>query len=316
MKDNVLEYIMDRGLKIAHLQLDATNLISDGCWRLFFQQYGLRLKSLKLSNLDFSLDDDTVEEMCKSCNGLERLKLEQCWKVGDRSLRAISTLASLEHLSLSMIREVNNDNLLGMINNLGPNLRTLSLDGFPAADNQLLELIHRRCHLLSKLRFTGNTICTDKGFVELFRDWANPPLEYVDLSSTRDVDNTNPDGPPEPVGLASQGFIALMKHSGPKIRALNIASCRHVSHAALEEVFSGDKRYPHLQELDVSFHTGIDDYLVKHILRSCPAIKKVVAFACFNIQEVQVPVGVALIGGLKAQDPILVEGGFQRHLGR
>lgn len=311
MKDNVLEYIIDRDLNIAYLQLDATNLVSDGCWQLFFHKYGPRLKSLKLSNLDFSLDDGTVEEMCKACSGLERLKLEQCWKIGDRSLSAISTLSSLGHLSLGMVQEVNNDNLLGLIGNLGANLQTLSLEGFPAADDRLLEHIHNHCHLLSKLRFTGNTTCTDKGFVELFRDWTNPPLEYVDLSFTRDVDNSNPDGPTEPVGLASRGFIALMKHSGAKIQVLNVASCRHVSYAALEEVFSGDEKYPYLQELDVSFNTSIDDYLVKHILRSCPAIKKIVAFACFNIQDVQVPVGVALIGGLKAQDPIIVEREFQ-----
>lgn len=311
MKDHVLEYMIDRGLKIKHLQLDASNLVSDACWRRLFQKYGPQLESIKLSNLDFSLDDDTVEEMCKFCSRLRRLKLEQCWKTGDRSLSAILALTSLEHLSLNMINDVTNDGLLEILGRLGGNLRTLSLEGFPGADDRLLEHIHNHCCLLSKLRFTGNAVCTDKGFVELFRDWSNPPLEYADFSSMRDVDNTNPDGPPEPTGLASQGFVSLMKHSGSKIRVLNIASCRHVSHAAFEEVFADDKRYPHLQELDVSFHTVVDDYLVKRIFRCCPAITKLVAFACFNIQEAQVPMGVALIGGLKAQGPMVVEGEFQ-----
>lgn len=308
MKDRVFEYIMDRDLQIKQLQLDATNLVSDACWRRFFQKCGPQLESVKLSNLDYSLDDDTVEEMCKSCSGLRRLKLEQCWKPGDRSLRAISTLSSLEHLSLGMIHDVKNDGLLEIIGKLGANLRTLSLEGFPGADDHILEYIHDQCHLLSKLRFTDNSVCTDQGFVKLFTDWSNPPLEYVDLSSTRDIDNTNPDGPEDPKGLASQGFVALMKHSGSKIRVLNIASCRHVSHAAFEEVFSDDKRYPLLQELDVSFHTVLDDYLVNRIFRCCPAIRKLVSFACFNVQEVRVPIGVALIGGLKAQDPMIVEG--------
>lgn len=308
MKDRVFDYIMDRDLKIKQLQLDATNLVSDACWRRFFQRCGPKMESVKLSNLDYSLNDDTIEEMCKYCSGLRRLKLEQCWKPGDRSLCAIAKLSSLEHLSLGMVHDVKNDSLLEIIGKLGANLRTLSLEGFPGADDHILEHIHDQCHLLSKLRFTENAVCTDKGFVKLFRDWNNPPLEYVDLSSTRDIDNTNPDGPVDPKGLASQGFVALMRHSGSKIRVLNIASCRHVSHAAFEEVFSDDKRYPVLQELDVSFHTVLDDYLVSRIFRCCPAIRKLVAFACFNVQEVRVPIGVALIGGLKAQDPMIVEG--------
>lgn len=311
MKDQVFDYMMERGLKIKSLQLDASNLVSDKSWQQFFRKSGSRLETVKLSNLDFSLDDDTVEEMCKSCPALRRLKLEHCWKIGGRSLRAISTLTSLEHLSLNMAQEVNNGDLLGMVEKLGPKLRTLSLEGFPGADDRLLDQIHNQCRVLSKLRFTDNAICTDKGFVQLFRAWANPPLEYVDLSSTRDVDNNNPDGPAEPIGLASQAFVALMEHSGSTIQSLNISSSRHVSHSAFEEVFSEGKRYPHLRDIDVSFHSALDDYLVGRIFRCCPAIKKLVAFACFNVQQARVPIGVALIGGLKAQDPIIVEGEFQ-----
>lgn len=311
MKDQVLDYMMDRGLQIKSLQLDAANLVSDACWRHLFQRTGSQLETVKLSNLDFSLDDDSVEEMCRSCPGLRRLKLEQCWKIGDRSLRAISTLTSLEHLSLEMIQAVGNDDVLEMIDKVGPGLRTLSLEGFPSADDRLLEHIHNRCHSLSKLRFTNNSVCTDKGFARLFNSWPNPPLGYVDLSGTRHVDNTDPDGPDDAVGLSSEGFIALMEHSGPAIQALNIASCRHVSHAAFEEAFSEGKKYPQLQELDVSFHTAMDDYLVGRVFRCCPAMKKLVAFGCFNMEATPVPVGVALIGGGKAQDPVIVEGELQ-----
>ena len=313
MKDWVLDYLMDRPFQIQHLQLDATNLVSDACWRLLFQRFGPTLQTLKLSNLDSSFDDDTVEELAQSCVALRQLKLTQCWKLGDRSVRAISGLKNLEQLSLNLVQEPETDSLLATVDNVGPNLRTLSLEGFPGVDDRVLQRIHGQCRHLSKLRFTDNAVCTDKGFAELFRDWANPPLEWVDLSSTRDVDKTNADGPTEPIGLASQGLIALMEHSGAKLRKLNISSCRHVSHEAFEAVFSEDKRYPQLQEIDVSFHMAMDDYLVGCIFRSCPAIKKLVAFACFKIQGAPVPVGVALIGGLKAQDPIIVEGESKDH---
>ena len=311
LKDRVLEYMMEKNSQIKDLQFDAVNLVSDACWRRVFQKYGSQLESVKLSNLDYSFDDETVEDMCKHCTRLRRLKLKQCWKTGDRSLKAIAGLKFLEHLSLNFVEETSKEGLGDIILNVGSNLRTLSLDGFHHADDHVLRLIHSKCHSLVKFRLSDNAVCTDQAYAQLFTGWQNPPLEYVDLSSTRDVDNSNPDGPEEPTGLASQGFVALMDHSGSKVQKLNIASCRHVSHEAFEEVFSEDKKYPHLTELDVSFHMAMDDFLIGSIFRCCPAIKKLVAFACFNVRDVRVPAGVALIGGLRAQDPIVVEGGFQ-----
>ncbi|KAL4866397.1 hypothetical protein BDV12DRAFT_210565 [Aspergillus spectabilis] len=307
LKDNVIDYMLDRNLKIKHLQLDAANLVSDPRWRQVFQKLGGQLETLRLSNLDFSFDDETVEVLCKSCTRLRRLKLHNCWKMSDRSLQAISTLPSLEHLSLNMILETKTENLIGLVSRLGSNLRTLSLQGFPLADDTLLEVIHDKCRQLSKLRFSDNSTCTDKGFVKLFESWSNPPLEFMDFSSTRDMDNSNPDGPTDAIGLASNGIVALMRHSGSMIRKLSIASCRHISYAALEEVFAEGKSYPNLRELDVSFQTAVDDYLVGRIFQCCPAIKQVIAFACFKVRDTQVPLGVALIGGLRAQDPILVD---------
>ncbi|KAL2834511.1 hypothetical protein BDW59DRAFT_48516 [Aspergillus cavernicola] len=307
LKDNVIDYMLDRNLKIKHLQLDAANLVSDTRWKRVFQKLGGQLETLRLSNLDFSLDDETVEAMCRSCTGLQRLKLNHCWKMSDRSLQAISTLPSLEHLSLNPIQEMKTDNLLELVSKVGSNLRTLSLQGFPLADDTLLEVIHDNCMHLSKLRFSENSICTDKSFVKLFEDWSNPSLDFVDLSSTRDVDNSNPDGPTDATGLASNGFVALMRHSGSSIRKLNIASCRHIAYAAFEEVFAEGKTYPNLRELDVSFQTLIDDYLVGRIIQCCPAIQQIVAFACFEVRDARVPKGVALIGGLRAQGPVLVE---------
>jgi DNA repair protein RAD7 len=308
IKDRVVEYMIDRDLQVRQLLLDAANLVSDIYWRRLFQKLGSQLESLKLSNLDFSFDDETVETLCRNCTALKRLKLKQCWKIGSNSLRSISTLPTLEHLSLDTVQELEIESLLQMANTLGPNLRTLSLEGFRNADDRLLDLIHEKCRLLSKLRFSDNALCSDRGFVNLFTDWANPPLRFVDLSSTRDVDNANPDGPVEAIGFASQGFIALVNHSGSTLQKLNISSCRHISRAAFEEVFSEEKTYPFLQELDVSFHTVMDDFLIGKIFQSCPAIKKVVAFACFNVRDVRVPVGVALVGGLKVQHSIVVEG--------
>ncbi|KAL5001421.1 hypothetical protein BDV10DRAFT_5759 [Aspergillus recurvatus] len=307
LKDNVIDYMLDRNTGIRHLQLDSANLVSDSRWRNVFQTLGDQLETLRLSNLDSSLDDESIEVMCKSCTGLRRLKITQCWKVSDRSLRAISTLPSLEHLSLDLIQEIKTESLVELVSRIGPNLRSLSLRGFSTAEDTLLDTIHGKCKHLHKLRFSDNSTCADKSFTNLFENWSNAPLEFVDLSSTRDVDNTNPNGPPHAIGLGSSGFSALMRHFGSAIRTLNIASCRHISYATFEEVFAEGKSYPNLKELDVSFHTVMDDYLVGRIFRSCPAIQKVVAFACFSVREARVPKGASLIGGLRTQDPLLAE---------
>jgi DNA repair protein RAD7 len=308
MKDRVVEYMMERQVKLKHLQLDAANLVSDGCWRQFFITLGPQLEGLRLSNLDCSLDDETAEIMSRHCVNLRRLKLKQCWKLGDKGYAALADLSKLEHLSLDFLQEVQPTHVVNLVEKLGPNLRTLSLQSLPDADDKLLDAIHRRCPRLEKLRLTENGVCTDKGYVSLLSGWSNPPLKFVDLSSTRDVDNSNADGPQDPVGLASDGFAALMEHSGSRLEKLNISSCRHISRDAFEKVFSDGRAYPALKELDISFQTVVDDFLVASIFKCCPSLQKLIAFACFNINNVRVPTGVALIGGLRAQDSIIMEG--------
>lgn len=304
MKDAALEYLTGRESRIKHLQLDSCNLISDECWEKFFEVHGSKLEVLKLSNLDVSMGDDAVAHMVKNCPNLRFLKLTDCWKPTDASLKSMASLSKLEGLSLNLIQPTSHEALLDLISSTGPNLRTLSLRNIKAADDAILDMIHLRCTNLTKLRLSDNSLFTDKGFATLFTDWRNPGLLTVDVSGNRDVDNANPDGPEDAIGFASSGFKALMKHSGSTLRRLNISSCRHISFDAFAEVFAADTTYPRFQELDMSFQTCIDDFLVGSIFRSCPGLAKVIAFACFQVRDVTVPRGVAMIGGMNAQRSI------------
>ena len=123
LKDQVVGYMLSRDLQIKSLQLDATNLVSDPSWRQLFQKLGPQLESLKLSNLDCSLDNETVEALTSCCTALRCLKLKHCWKLGDRSLQAISNLTSLVHLSLHFYQEVGNETLLQTINQVRLQIR-------------------------------------------------------------------------------------------------------------------------------------------------------------------------------------------------
>ncbi|KAJ5919034.1 hypothetical protein N7466_009977 [Penicillium verhagenii] len=312
MKDPVFEYLMDRDTKIQDLHLNSPNLVTDTCWRQLFTKIGPQLQSLKLWNLDSAFDDETAEVMSKNCINLRRLKLKYLDKLGDKTIEAISTMKTLQHLSLHLTRETKPEPLLQAIAHLGPNLYSLSLESFQLADDRLVQHIHEHCRELSKLRIADNAIITDKAMADLFRGWSNPGLRFVDFSGLRDVDMANPHGPSEAVGLASGGFIALMEHSGLKLQNLKVTSCRHISHAAYEEVFAENKRYPELKSLDLAFNAPVDDYIIQCIFRCCPALKKIVVFGCLKIRDLRVPKGVAVIGTLGAK--LTVDGVAQKEI--
>ena len=301
-KDETITYMLEKAPSLKDIQLYGANLVSNEKWIELFNNPGVNLNSLKLQWLDASFDDDAVSAMVSGCPNLTRLKLERCRRIGAASVDSISQLSKLQHLSLQMSAAVEPDRLVNLLGHIGRQLQTLSLEHFADANDWVLEAIHKECRHLKKLRLSGNDQWTDAGFASLFTDWENSPLIQADFSSTRDVDNTNPNGPEEANGLASDGFKALMKHSGARIERLNIASCRHIKHEVFSEVF--DTEYPALRQIDISFCGEVDTVTIASIFKSCPALTHLTAFGCFNVSDVAVPSGLVLIGVPKAQDAI------------
>ncbi|EUC43316.1 hypothetical protein COCMIDRAFT_38734 [Bipolaris oryzae ATCC 44560] len=309
LKDSNIDYMIEKAKALEEIQLLGANLVSNDKWIELFIARGHDLRALKVEWLDAAFDDQVVEALTTFCPKLDRLKLERCKKIGPESIDAIARLKHLKHLTLRFYDTVTREKLVHLIDSVGANLQTLCLEHF--VDNtseptdDVLKSIHEQCRNLSKFRFTENHECTDDGYVKLFSEWDNPPLRYVDVNSTRDMDNSNPDGPTElPVGLGSDGFRALMSHSGSRLEYLDVSSCRHISHATFAEMFDGVQQYPHLREINVSFCPVVDTEVVAGIFRSCPALVKVVTFGCFEVKDVIVPRGIVLIGAPKAQDQI------------
>jgi DNA repair protein RAD7 len=303
-KDEAIDYMLERCQNLQYLQLYAANLVTDGMWHRLFRELGTQLRVLKLKWLDASFEDIVVQDMVRNCPNLTRVKFKLCRKIGENAVAALSHLSHLQHLSLQISREVQIQTLCDLIAQRGPQLRTLSLEKFIDADDSILQAIHDNCRELAKLRFSENDTSTDAGYVALFTDWVNPSLTFIDVNSTRDVDNNNPDGPEEAIGFASDGFRALMAHSGPSLKHLDIASCRHIELGAFMDVFNGAQSYPALEHINISFCNRIDTSVVAGIFKSCPSLKKLVAFGCFNVQDVVVPRNIALIGVPRAQDAI------------
>ncbi|KAK5135992.1 hypothetical protein LTR08_004246 [Meristemomyces frigidus] len=304
LKDGAIDYMLERCHNVRHIQLYAANLINEGMWHRLFREAGARLEVLKLTWLDAAFEDLVVRDLVQYCPNLERLKLKLCRRLGQDAVVTISDLPALKHLSLQISQDVSTETLVNLVQKRGSGLQTLSLEKFLDADDSLLEAIHDNCTQLSKLRLCENDTYTDAGFTSLFTEWNNTPLSFVDFNSTRDVDNNNPTGPEDAIGLASSGFRALMAHSGETLRHLDISSCRHIELPAFMDVFNGAENYPALEYINISFCNRADTSVVAGIFKSCPALKQLVAFGCFDVQDVVVPRNVALIGVPRAQDAI------------
>lgn len=304
LKDGSIDYMLERCHDLRHIQLYAANLVQEGMWHRLFREAGAKLEVLKLKWLDAAFEDLVVRDMVRYCPNLERLKLKLCRRLGEDAVSSISDLPELKHLSLQISQDVSTATLVNLVEKRGSGLLTLSLEKFIDADDSVVEAIHDNCTQLSKLRLSENDTVTDAGYTQLFKDWDNHPLSFADFSSTRDIDNNNSEGPEEAIGLASLGFRALMAHSGAALKHLNIASCRHIELSAFIDVFNGAQNYPALEYINMSFCNRADTGVVAGIFKSCPALKQLVAFGCFDVQDVVVPRNVALIGVPRAQDAI------------
>jgi len=304
MKDEAMAYMLDKCHNLQHLQMYGANLVTNDMWQRYFEGAGDKLETIKLKWLDAAFEDETVQIMASHCPNLKRLKLELCRRIGEPAIDAIAAMPQLEHLSLQIGLEVSADSLVNLVKQRGSNLRTLSLRKFLDADDGVLDTIHDHCRRLAKLRVSENDTATDFAYARLFTNWSNPPLSFVDFNTTRDIDNNNPDGPEDAIGFSSTGFRAMMKHSGSNLKHLDISSCRHIELGAFIDVFNGAESYPLLEYINVSFCNRVDTTVIAGIFKSCPALKKLVAFGCFDVADVVVPRNIALIGVPRAQDAI------------
>lgn len=295
-KDEVMDYLLSRDIEFDEFYLHGANLLSEAKWHEFLQAKGKSLRQLQVYFTDKHFGDETMRVIAENCPSLKRLKVQSNQQVTDKGVQAIGQMKSLEHLSLGLHNMPSSETIANFVTEIGQNLKTLSLKVVPHADDTVLRAIHESCRSLAKFRITESQDMTDDGFAKLFTDWANPPLEIVDLQKCRHVSASNPRDNEDNIGLCDEGFKALMKHSGKGIRKLNIHACRFISREAFEEAFGEDTRYPELWDLEISFCEEVTDFILGSIFRSCPKIRQVNVFGCMKVKSVRVPRGVILVG--------------------
>ncbi|KAG5983254.1 hypothetical protein E4U55_000478 [Claviceps digitariae] len=300
-KDEVMDYLLSRDIALESFYLHGANLLSEKKWHQFFKEKGKLLKSVQVYYTDKHFGDDTVDVLATHCPNLSRLKIENNQKLTQKGVESIGNLSALEHVGLQLQHPLSSKSVASVVSRIGPHLKTLSLKIVPEADDDVLRAIHQSCRILQKLRITESEAMTDQGFTDLFKDWANPPLQQVDLQKCRHVDASHPRNNDDNVGLCSEGFKALMAHSGSKLVDVNVHACRHISQQAFEQVFNETAVYPELRRLEISFCEEVNDFVLGCIFRSCPKIREVNVFGCMKVKAVRVPRGTILVGVPNAQ---------------
>lgn len=295
-KDEVMDFLLSRHINLESFHLHGANLLSESKWKAFLEQKGQSLKALKVYWTDHHFGDSVLALLPKFCPSLTRLKVEHNQQTSGEGLKALAKAKSLRHLSLDLRNHVHSDIYVTLIKSIGKTLETLSLTGVHDADNSVLDALHNNCQTLTKLRITDSEVMTDEGFTRLFTDWTNKPLSFIDFQKCRQLDSVHPRDNPDGVGFCSNGFRALMTHSGRKLQALNIYGCRHITVSTFEEVFSADNIYPELIKLEISFCEQVTDFIVGSIFRSCPKLRELIVFGCMKVKGVVVPRGKLLIG--------------------
>jgi DNA repair protein RAD7 len=298
-KNIVMDHLLGTTVELESLSLYGANLIDDERWNQYLTEKGSHLRSLQVYWTDNHFGDEQLELLHQTCPDLQRLKIVHNQKITDVGIAHLAKLSNIKYLTLEPTNpreKTTSKPYVEVINSLGSGLRTLSLTDIQDLDDSVLEAIHNNCKDLSKLRLVDNLVFTDEGFANLFTNWSNPPLTYLDLHKCRHIEAAEPRDNPDNIGLCGLGFQALMAHSGETLKYLNLYSCRHISRDAFESVFSEDKTYPELEKMDLSFCQQVNDFIVGCIFRSCPNLKTLEVFGNFGVRDVRVPKGKILIG--------------------
>lgn len=298
---------MSRHIELEDLYLHGANLLSESKWIEYLQAKGASLRSLRVYFTDKHLNDEVLAVLPTACPSLTRLKICHNQEVTGAGVASIAQISTLRHLSLDLRNELHSDVYVDLLSKIGTNLETLSLTRVQDADNTVLDAIHTHCRSLVKLRITESEEMTDAGFVRLFKEWENPGLVFVDLQKCRQLDSARPRENPDGYGLCSNGFRALMEHSGKTLEALNVHGCRHIEAKAFEDVFGPEagRVYEAMEKLEISFCEEVTDFVVGSVFRSCPNLGELNVFGCMKVGDVRVPRGKILVGVPNARGMVI-----------
>ncbi|KAF8340365.1 uncharacterized protein EI90DRAFT_2054174 [Cantharellus anzutake] len=219
-------------------------------------------------------DMGCLQALATRCqNSLVKLRLREFSKLTDEWLSVLASFRNLQSLDISYpATSVSEGALIRLLETIGGHLLHLDISGNEELGDPIIE-DGLRPHLRSlvTLKASHLPLLTDDGVAGLFsRDGETPTvlpsLELIDLSRA-----------PE---SSTGALTAILSHSGPTLRELNINGWKGASNEALTEIGTSA---PLLKRLDIGWCRSADNFTVKSILDGCRNIQEILCAGCNRV---------------------------------
>ncbi|KAH9921033.1 RNI-like protein [Fomitopsis serialis] len=226
-------------------------------------------------------DLDCMRALVESCKGLKELRLSEIGLIEDAFLKLLKPLAgTLTSLEISKPGSagtpdpLSEEALIDLVAAVGGALTHLDLSSNrDLTDQFLFKGLKPHMRQLTSLKLVGTPELTNAGVAEFFDTWVataqtagkvpNPPLEVIDISRNHQ--------------LGTDALFALLEHSGPALRHLNVHDWKETSQDSLQTIAA---RAPNLRTLDIGFCREVDDWVVKSLVESCQTLSEVKVWGC------------------------------------
>ncbi|KAF5344081.1 hypothetical protein D9758_008903 [Tetrapyrgos nigripes] len=251
------------------LELLGPFLVRVPAWISFFQSHPQLQSFLITQSPRFDLE--CIQTLVETSQGsLQRLRLKEVGQMSDAFLEHIAQLSGqLTYLDISDPTEsCTEDAIVTLLSVVGSTLAHLDLSGHVELTDQVLHLgIKKNVANLDGLVLSNIPELTDAGVSEFFSTWGCTPLSVLDMSR-------NP-------SLATGALDAILNHSGPALRDLNINGWKDVEDSALEKV---GKAAFELRKLDWSWCRDVNDFAMKELLDHCKGLQEVKVWGCNKVE--------------------------------
>ncbi|MBW0505016.1 hypothetical protein O181_044731 [Austropuccinia psidii MF-1] len=227
-------------------------------------------------------DFDCVKALMDCCKNLTNLRLDDIGLLDDRALDVISAagLNQLRNLAIAnggitngATGEVLTDGaLIRLLKSVAGSLEVLDISqNKKLTDAVLCDGIGAHCRKLHTLDISGLGEVTTQGVERLFeqlRQAGAPAIVHLRLARCIKVGN--------------DGLSAILSHSAPSLKALDINSVDELRAELLERLA---KEAIMVEELDVSFVRDVDDFVIKAFLDGMPKLKNLFTYGNNRVSD-------------------------------
>ncbi|KAJ3259740.1 hypothetical protein HDU77_001704 [Chytriomyces hyalinus] len=273
MTDAVILNLATHCQSIRSLTIKGAFLVTDNAFETLFRSpISKSLEDLFLENTS-KLGMKGIQALAETCTtSLQSLSLSHCNVAGGEGVvQILGKMKGLKTLELIEMGSVSDDDLIGILKEVGNGLTKLSFNGFPNMTDKLLtEGICNYCPNLEHLSLRNNEQVTDEGMLAYLNTttMSAAPLKSIDLNRL--------------YNLTDSTITSLISHHGASLRRLILNGLDDLTEYALNAIVDG---CPLVTELDLSWIRNFDDALFERMVGKCSLLKSVKVFGCNRLTE-------------------------------